>query len=114
VLVPYSKVNEAIAQIVNPLWTGALSGSHTQCNRLRDTNRHQSFSGMARAIRAAASVARHPLDPDGCLVRFWSQPMHRENGCDSDIGWRFGAKDGLMVTEWFVAQNFMRAWLRPA
>jgi len=34
---------------------------------------HQSFSGVAQATRAVAAH-RGKLDPDGCLVRFSSQP----------------------------------------
>ena len=34
---------------------------------------HQSFSGVAIATRAVAEH-RGRLDPDGCLVRFTSQP----------------------------------------
>ena len=38
-----------------------------------DTAWHQSFSGVAQATRAVAEH-RGKLDPDGCLVRFGSQP----------------------------------------
>jgi len=38
-----------------------------------DTAWHQRFSGAAPAARAGANQ-RDPLDPDGCLARFGSQP----------------------------------------
>jgi len=38
-----------------------------------DTAWHQSFSGAATAARAVVEH-RDKLDPDGCLVRFGSQP----------------------------------------
>ena len=44
---------------------------------------HQRFSGVAEATRAVAEH-RGKLDPDGCLVRFSSQPTERENGCASE------------------------------
>jgi hypothetical protein len=46
-----------------------------------DTAWHQRFSGVAQATRAVAAY-RGELDPDGCLVRFGSQPAERENGRD--------------------------------
>jgi hypothetical protein len=65
VLVPSPEVNEGIAQIVSPLWTGALTGSHANVIVCLDTIWYQSFSGMAKAIRAQASVARLRLIPMG-------------------------------------------------
>jgi hypothetical protein len=50
---------------VSPIWTGAMTGSHTNVIVCLDTIWHQSFSGMARTIKAKASVARLRLIPMG-------------------------------------------------
>jgi len=42
-----------------------------------DTAWHQRFSGVAQATRAVAEH-RGKLDPDGCLVRFGSQPTREK------------------------------------
>jgi len=47
-----------------------------------DTAWHRSFSGAATAARALAEQ-RDTLDPDGCLVRFGSQPTSEKQGAVS-------------------------------
>jgi hypothetical protein len=55
---------------VSPFWTGAITGSHTNVIVYLDTIWCQRFSGMARAIRARASVTRLRLIPMGVWCDF--------------------------------------------
>ena len=88
---------------------------------------YQRFSGVAKATRAVAEH-RGKLDPDGCLVRFISQPTRRENGCGYGLQegrWRallntfnaiglrrfcFALDNGRLMGVRFPAFNFELPW----
>ena len=73
-------------EIVSPLWAGALTGSHANVIVCLDTIWYQSFSGMVKAIRARASVARLRLIPMGV----W---------CDVDRNRRTEKTDAILLLD---------------